>query len=71
MNVPLEREGRQVAAPRSLLVVDDSEPEREIMTLALGAGCTSLREVPRSEYAAMPERQHQPPTNDSLERRSS
>jgi hypothetical protein len=29
-----------------------------ILTLALGAGCTSLREVPRSEYAAQPERQH-------------
>ncbi len=25
---------------------------------AVGAGCTSLREVPRSEYAARPERNH-------------
>lgn len=38
-----------------------------ILTLALGAGCTSLREVPRSEYAAMPERQHvQVKTRDNL-----
>ena len=38
-----------------------------VLTLALGAGCTSLREVPRSEYAAMPERQHvQVKTRDDL-----
>ena len=24
----------------------------------LGAGCTALREIPRGEYAAVPERQH-------------
>jgi hypothetical protein len=35
--------------------------------LLLGAGCTSLREIPRSEYASQPERRHvRVSTRDSL-----
>ena len=29
-----------------------------LLTLLTGPGCTTLRELPRSEYAARPERQH-------------
>jgi len=38
-----------------------------LIVLVVGAGCTSLREIPRSEYAARPERKHvRMQTNDGL-----